>query len=179
MLERGRLETRKDERRLDGFECRAGWQACTRGSFTGKGELFRGRLRGSRLGWRVQDVLNGRDPGDGFFGEDAQLQRKGPGKFAVEIDGAAAHSGDHACVLNLGPFQLNQNDGLLRAQEIVQNSDDFQVELFYLIPGKDRVGVTLHSGAHLAERENLAQFLSGRSLRSQAQGEGEREKGEE
>src|SRR6266571_5177705 len=47
LLERGRLETRKDERRLDGFECRAGWQACTRGSFTGKGELFRGRLRES------------------------------------------------------------------------------------------------------------------------------------
>ena len=123
--------------------------------------------------------MNGRDPGDGFFGEDAQLQRKGAGEFAVEIDGAAAHSGNHACVLNLGPFQLDQNDGLPWAQEIVQDSDDFQVELFHLIPGKDRVGVTLHAGAHLAERENLAQFLSGCSLRSQAQGEDEREKGDE
>src|SRR5260370_13809784 len=70
LLERGRLEARENERRLDRLERGAGRQAGSRRGFGGKAKLLCGRLRCRWLGRRIQHVLNGCDAGDGLFGED-------------------------------------------------------------------------------------------------------------
>ncbi len=103
--------------------------------------------------------MNGRDAGDGFFGEDAEFQRQSAREFTVQIDGAAAHSGDHSGVFDLWPLQLHENDGLFGAEKIVQNADDFQIELLDLIARKNRVGVPLHARANLAERKEFVRLL--------------------
>ncbi len=115
MLQRGRLEAGENKGRFDRLECGARRQRSPRGSFTGKPELLRGRLRRRRLGGRVQYVLNGCDAGDGLFAEDAQFQLKGASEFAIEIDGAAAHPRDHTGVLDLRPLQLHEDNGLFGA----------------------------------------------------------------
>ena len=61
-------------------------------------------------GFRI--VFDRGDAGDGFFGEDAQFQGERAGEFAVEVDGAAAHAGDHAGVFDFWAFELHQDDGL-------------------------------------------------------------------
>src|SRR5256885_16249123 len=77
------------------------------------------------------------------------------GQFAFEIDGAAAHSRDYAGALDLGSLELNENNGLARAESVGQNADDFEIEFFDLVAGEDSVGVALHAGAHLLEGQNF------------------------
>jgi len=109
----------------------------------------------------MKDVFDGSDAADGFFGEDAELEGESAGKFAFEVDGAAAHARDDAGVFDLRPFKLDENDGLLGAEEIGHNADDFEVKLFDLVAGEDGVGIALHAGANFAERKD---FGGGRSL---------------
>src|SRR5713101_4484104 len=99
----------------------------------------------------MDDVFDGRDAGDGIFGEDAKLQGKSTGEFAVEIDRAAAHTGDHPGALDLGALELNEDDGLARAEEIGHDADDFKVKFFDLVARENCVGVALHPGTDLIE----------------------------
>ena len=155
----------EDERRLDGLEGRAGGEIGSgsrvlrqrklkRGGFVGHG--FGGGLR---LG--MNNVFNGSDAADRFFREDAEFERERAGKFAFEVDGAAAHACDHARVLYFWPFELDENDGLLRAEEIGHDANNFEVELFDLVAGEDGVGIALHAGANFAEGQD---FGGGRGL---------------
>ena len=139
---------------------------------------MRGNLRGGRR-WRIQNVLNRSHSGDRLFGEDAQLQREGSCELAVKVHRAPAHAGDDPRVLHLRPFQLNQNDGLLGAEEIVQHADDFQVELLNLVPGKDRVSISLHSGPNLGQGKGFRRLLGFKKAGNQAQCGEERKESEE
>src|SRR6266478_5051715 len=179
LLERGRLEAGKNERRFDGLERGARRQTRARGSFTGKPELLHGCLRGSRLGRRVQHILDGSDPGDGLFGEDAQFQRQGASKFAVELDRAPAHSRNHAGVFDFWTLLLYQDDGLPEAKTISLHADVLVYDLFHLIAGKDRIGIALHARAHLAEGKEFVRFLGDGDARSQPQSRRERQESEE
>src|ERR1700687_250328 len=104
---------------------------------------------------RTENVLDGSDPGDGFFGEDAELEGEGACELAFQVDGAAAHAGNDAGVLDFGAFKLDEDDGLARAEEIGHDADDFEVELFDLVAGEDGVGVAMHARLDLAERDDL------------------------
>ena len=101
--------------------------------------LLRLQLRSSRTSRRVvwsrwmKDIFNWRHPADSFLGENAKLQRKRTSEFAVEIDRTSAHAGDHASVLNLLAFELNQNDRLLGPEKIRHHADDFEIEFLDLI----------------------------------------------
>jgi len=100
-------------------------------------------------------ILDGSDAADGFFRENAELEGKSASEFAFEIDGAAAHACDDAGVLGFWPLKLDENDGLLGAEEIGHNADDFEVELFDLVASKNGVGVALHSGTNFAEGQDF------------------------
>src|SRR5216683_3183705 len=95
------------------------------------------------------------------FGEDAKLQGKSTGEFTVEIDGAAAHAGDHPGALDLGALELNEDDGLARAEEIGHYADNFEIEPFDLIARENCVGVTLHAGTDLIEGKDLIRLGCG------------------
>jgi hypothetical protein len=103
----------------------------------------------------MQNVFDRRDAADGFLGENAEFQRQRSSQFSIQIDRAAAHAGDDAGVLDFFAFELHQNNGLLRAQKIRHDADDFEVELFDLIAGENCEGVALHAWADLAERQNV------------------------
>ena len=109
----------------------------------------------------MDDVFDGRDAGDGIFGEDAKLQGKSTGEFAVEIDRAAAHTGDHAGALDLGALELDEDDGLARAEEIRHYADDFKVKFFDLVACENRIGVALHAGTDLIEGKDLIRLGCG------------------
>ena len=141
--------------------------------------MLRGGLGYSSLGRRVQHVLNGRNASDRLLRKNAQLQRQCAREFSVEIDRAAAHSCDNPSVLNFRSLQLHKDDGLLGAEKILQNADHFEVELFHLIAGKNRVSVSLHACAYLAERKDFVRFLGAGGVRSQAQCPRERQECEE
>ena len=60
-------------------------------------------------------------------------------------------------MLDFRPFELHQDDGLFGPQEIRHHADDFEVELFDLVAGKDGVSVALHARTHLINRKCLIQ----------------------
>ncbi len=120
------------------------------GSVKGKGKLLRAALRR-----RANDIFDWRYARDGIFGEDAELKGERAREFAVQIDGAAAHAGDDASALDFRTFELDQDNGLARPKEIGHHPDDFEIELFNLIAGEDRISVALHAGSNLVERKNL------------------------
>lgn len=104
----------------------------------------------------MDDVFDWRYTGDGIFGENGgELEGKSAGEFAVEIDGAAAHSGNDAGAFDLGTFQLDKNDGLPRSKEIGHHADDFQIEFLYLVTGEYGERISLHAGSNLVEGENF------------------------
>ena len=112
-------------------------------------------MRRACLYWRIQNIGDRCNARDGFLGEYAELKRKGACKFAVQINGTAAHAGYDTSVLDLGAFQLNEDDGLFGAQEIGHDTEDFEVEFFNLVTGKNGVRVALHAGMNLREGKYL------------------------
>jgi len=50
---------------------------------------------------------------------------------------------------------LHEDDGLLRAQEIGHDAQDFEVEFFNLVTGKNGVSIALHARMNFRERQNL------------------------
>src|ERR1700694_436735 len=88
-----------------------------------------------RLYWRIQNISDRCNARDGFLGEYAELKGKGAREFAVQINWTAAHAGYDTSVRDLGAFQLNEDDGLIGAQEIGHDAEDFELESFNLVPG--------------------------------------------
>ncbi len=122
------------------------------------------RSGGSRVGEaQIKHVLDGSDAGEGFLGKNAELQGKRSGKLSFEVDGTAAHSRDHAGMFDFRALEFHEDDGLFGSQEIGEDADDFEVELFDLVAGKDRVGIPFHAGLDLIERKNVLRILSAAS----------------
>jgi hypothetical protein len=155
----------KDERGFDRLESGSCGEAGAGSRVLGERELWgrgarRDALRGCRR-LRMNDVLDRSYAPDRFFRENAELEGESAGELAFKIDWATAHAGDYAGVLNFGTFELDENNGLLGAEEIGHDADDFEVELFDLVAGENGVGIALHAGANFIERKD---FGGGRSL---------------
>src|SRR5712664_2065385 len=119
----------------------------------------------------MDDVFDWRYAGDGIFGENGgELE----GKSAGERDGTAAHAGDDAGALDLGAFELDEDDGLARPKKIGHHSDYLEVELFNLVAGEDGVSVALHARSDLVERKNFSRLRGGGDRKNcNCQGEAE------
>src|SRR5260370_42158642 len=102
----------------------------------------------------MDDVFDWRYAGDGIFGENGgELEGKSAGEFAVEIDGTAAHAGDDAGALDLGTFELDEDDGLAGPKENAHHSDYLEVELFRLVAGEDGGDVALQARSYVVWRK--------------------------
>ncbi len=124
-----------------------------RGSVERKRELLSAALNG-----RSDDICDGRYAGNGVLGENTELERERASKLAVEINRAAAHSCDHAGTLDFGPFELNEDYRLLRAEEIGHHADNFEIERFDLVAGENCVRVALHSGPNLIDWKSFTRL---------------------
>ena len=178
LLNRGGLKTRENQRSLDGLKRGAKRQAGARGGFGGQRKLLNIRLRQKALRRRIQHIAYGCDAGDGFLGEYSEFQGERARQFAIQIDGAAAHTCHHAGVLHFGAFELDKDDGLLGTEKILQYADDFEVKFFDLVALKDGVGVALHASTNLAEGKDFRGLLRVHQTRRETQASRERQKGD-
>src|SRR6266478_3561975 len=100
-------------------------------------------------------------------------------QFAIQIDGAAAHTCHHPGVFHFGAFELDKDDSLLRTEKILQHADDFEVKFLDLVALEDGVGIALHAGTYLAQGKEFIGLRSGRNTSRQADGSREGEEGAE
>ena len=96
--------------------------------------------------------------GDRFLGEFADAERQRARQFAVKINRAAAHAGDHAGVFRLFARQAHQDDVALGAVRIPQNAENFHVHGFRLGALKHGVSHAAHAGVDLAHRNGFNRF---------------------
>ena len=97
---------------------------------------------------RVLDhLVDRRDARDRFLGELAERIRDGADEPAVDIDGAAAHPGNHARVGQRSAFELGENQVAARADDVAQHAED--VDLEFIEP------ITLEHGAADADHARL------------------------
>ena len=89
-------------------------------------------------------VFDGADPGDGFFGE-GEAKGHGAHQFAIDINGTAAHSLHHPGLLERAAGEPRENDGLARPH-VVEHAEDFHLELFDAISGKNGASGAVHTG---------------------------------
>src|SRR6267378_4214598 len=142
LLKGGGLKSGEDQRRLDGRQRGAYRNGKCRGCFLYRGSVKRKRELLSAASYRrTNDICDGSYARNGILRENTELQRKGARKLAVEINRAAAHSCDHAGALDFGPFELNEDYRLLRAEEIGHYSDDFEIKPFHLVASENRIRV--------------------------------------
>jgi hypothetical protein len=99
---------------------------------------------GGARGDRADHVFDGTDAGDGLFGEGVP-EGYGAHQFAVDVDGAAAHSLHDAGLRQRAAGEPAQDDGLVRP-DIFQHAEDFHLKLFDAIPGEDRASDAVHAG---------------------------------
>lgn len=123
----------------------AGLQTCARG-------------RGGEHGF---DRL---DAGDGLLRE-WKTERDCAEQLTVDIDWASAHSLHDAGLGEWAATEPGENDALLWA-EIFEDSEDFDLELFDLLPVKHGPADPVHAGADIFEWEEA---LSGSGLQAQQQ----------
>ena len=179
LLNRGGLKTGENQRSLDALKRGAERQAGARVGFGGQRKLLNIGLRRRALQRRIQHIGNGCDAGDGLLGEYSKFQGERASQFAIEIDGAAAHTCHHAGVLHFGAFELDKDDGLLRTEKILQHADDFEVKFLDLVALEDSVGVALHAGMDLAQGKEFIGLRTSRETSRQAHGSREGEESAE
>ena len=175
LLNRGGLKTRENQRSLDALEGGAERQAGARVGFGGQRKLLNIGLRRRALQRRIQHIGNGCDAGDGLLGEYSEFQGERTRQFAIEIDGAAAHTCHHPGVLHFGALELDKDDSLLRTEKILQHADDFKVKFFDLVALEDGVGVALHAGMDPAQGKEFIGLRNGCETSRQADGSREGE----
>ena len=96
-------------------------------------------------------VFDGANAGDGLLGE-GKRQGDGAGKFAVDVDGAAAHPLHHAGLPQRTAGEPRQDDGLVRT-DIIEHAEDLHLEFLDAIPGKHGASGAVHAGADVLQRE--------------------------
>src|SRR5262249_29381610 len=110
-----------------------------------------------------------------FLIKDTKFQGKRADQLSANVNGTTAHTGDDAGVLDIRPFQLDQNDRLLGPDQIGQYPENDKVEFLNLVPSKDRVRFTDHSGLDLIERHGLGQIGGRKSNGGQCKNDGQGE----
>lgn len=96
-------------------------------------------------------LLDRLDTGDRFLGV-RESKRNRTGQLAVDINGTSAHSLHHASTLQRSSAEPRQDDGLLWS-DILEYAEDFDLELFDVLPVEDGPAEAVHTGANIAERE--------------------------
>ena len=96
-------------------------------------------------------VLDGTDAGDRIFGE-RKRQGHGTDEFSIDIDGAAAHSLHDPGVLEGSAGEAGEDDGLL-GSDIVEDSQDLDLELIDAISNKNGPAGAVHAGLDVLQRE--------------------------
>jgi len=119
--------------------------------------------RGGRGGgtYHVLDWTNG---GDRVFGE-WECHGDGADEFAVDVDGAAAHSFHDAGVFEGPAGEAREDEGFLGA-EVVEDAENFDLELVDAVTGEDGAAGASHAGSDIFHGEE-------RGLRGQSGGESE------
>ena len=59
-----------------------------------------------------------------------------------------------------GAFEFDENDGLLRPEEIGHYAQHLQIEFFDLVAGENGVGIALHACANLLQGDDFGGLLS-------------------
>ena len=122
-----------------------------RGRLRLAGGIGRGHVNGHVA--HFEHLFDGRDAGNGIFGELADAVGERAEQLAADIDGAAAHALDHAGIFGFGAVELGQDHvlaGAARAAQYAQNLNLHGLGGGALEDGPRRAG---HAGAYLAERE--------------------------
>ncbi len=80
--------------------------------------------------WDIADLkhlLDGRDAGDGLFGELTDAVRKRTGQLAVNVDRASAHAFDDSRVLGFVAVQASEDEVLARTSRAAQNAKNLDL----------------------------------------------------
>ena len=93
--------------------------------------------------------------GDWFFRELADAEGNGSREFAVQVDGAAAHSSDYAVIDCLGAAEANQDYIAFGAIGILQDTEHLNVHGFGLCALEYGVGDAVHSGVDLLDGDGF------------------------
>jgi hypothetical protein len=72
-------------------------------------------------------LLDGRDTGDGVFGELAEAIRDGAEEAIAYVDRASTHAGDNAGVFGFCAFEDGEDDVMAGAACAAQNAENFDV----------------------------------------------------
>lgn len=81
-----------------------------------------------------------------------KTQRNRAHQFAVDVHRASAHSLHDSSSLQRPTGQSSQNDGLLWS-DVLEHTEDFDLELFDAVPLEDGPADTVHSGTDIAKWE--------------------------
>ena len=153
----------KYERRVDGFQIlretlhRTGERSCVAGTGSFPRSVRNSGLDGSRfLGGRLvervdlEHVGDGSNAGDRFLRELADAECDGAREFAIEVNGASAHSRDNAGIFHLRSVQAHEDDVALGPIHIAQYAEDFDVHRLRLDAFEDGVRNPSHACVDLA-----------------------------
>ncbi len=149
-------ETGKYQRRLDGSkQVRESRNAGTAGA---GGVAFRfgnHRLRVGRLGLvqrvNLEHLLDRGHAADRLLGEIADTEGECAHQFAVNVNRAAAHAGDHARVFGLLPAEAHQDDVALGAVDVAHDAQDLDVHRLRLHTLEYGVGDAFHARLDFAQ----------------------------
>ena len=164
-----RAKAREDERGFDGMDVRSIGRSGYGSLRRRRGDQLVGRLWGpnrggvpgicahdSRLRIRVyrQHLGNGGDAGDGFLAELTYSVRQCAQQLAVDVNGAAAHPGNHAGVLWFGALETGQDHILIGAENILEHPEDLHVHGFGFGAFKDCIGHAMEATMDLRQRKD-------------------------
>ena len=122
------------------------------------------RRRSGKGGIR-EHGFNGLDAGDRFFGK-WEPESDGAEQFTANIDRAAAHPLQNTGFGQWTPAEPGQNDGLLWTQ-ILEHTEDFDLELFDAVTLEDGPAYAAETGAHILEWEEVLRARQGACERQQ------------
>src|SRR6185437_12087506 len=129
------------------------WAGCLRSKLRQRLCLDRNTGRSCVDGADLEHLGNRGHAGDRLLREFPDSERNRARELAVEIDRAAAHSGNNAGVLGLGPTQADKNNVALRSIGVLQHTQNLDWHWFRLSALKNGIGDTMHSGLDLGQRE--------------------------
>ncbi len=100
---------------------------------------------------RVGHFANRCNAGNWLFRETAERVRHRADQFAVDVDGAAAHAGDHAGMRERPAFELGENQISPRPDHVLQDADDVRPEFFDMGAIEHRVSDADHAGPDVVD----------------------------
>ena len=119
-----------------------------------------------------------RDAADGFHRKQSEAVGQRADEFSVDIHGAAAHPGDNARFVYVGPRNPYHDDVVFRVEDVFHDAQHFDVE--GVDPGvlKNREAVSAHARLHVFDiHESAGSLPPGRRGGGKQTGEENRKAG--